>query len=199
MHGSLFLCKTASGIRFMRQQIAGTTPTRLRSFHTASGMRSHVTIPRFPKSISELMGFHTASGMRSHVTPSTSMSKCLLRRFNTASGMRSHVTYSRYCRRRVLSRFNTASGMRSHVTRGWQRFLLSLSESFNTASGMRSHVTLCLGGRRNRRLKCDFPFPVMQHDFASSSNPSIHFHRAFYHWRNIPSHFSRNLPQLFEC
>ena len=44
MHGSLFLCQTASGIRFMRQQIAGTTPTRLRSFHTASGMRSHVTL-----------------------------------------------------------------------------------------------------------------------------------------------------------
>ena len=41
--GSLFLYQTASGIRFMRQQIAGTTPTRLRSFHTASGMRAHVT------------------------------------------------------------------------------------------------------------------------------------------------------------
>ena len=27
----------------MRQQIAGTTPSRLRSFHTASGIRSHVT------------------------------------------------------------------------------------------------------------------------------------------------------------
>ena len=40
--GSLFLCQTASGIRFMRQQIAGTTPNRLRSFHTAGGM-SHVT------------------------------------------------------------------------------------------------------------------------------------------------------------
>ena len=42
--GSLFLCQTASGIRFMRQQIAGTTPNRLRSFNTAGGMRAHVTL-----------------------------------------------------------------------------------------------------------------------------------------------------------
>ena len=37
--------------------------------------------------------------------------------------------------------------------------------SFNTASGMRSHVTLCLGGRRNRRLKSWF--------WKTSSKPNM--------------------------
>ena len=67
MHGSLFLCQTASGIRFMRQQIAGTTPTRLRSFHTAGGIRSHVTTISTGRAPTPI-GFNTASGMRSHVT-----------------------------------------------------------------------------------------------------------------------------------
>ena len=66
--GSLFLCQTASGIRFMRQQIAGTTPTRLRSFHTAGGIRSHVTNVVMVVLAQAVVGFHTASGMRSHVT-----------------------------------------------------------------------------------------------------------------------------------
>ena len=66
--GSLFLCQTASGIRFMRQQIAGTTPNRLRSFHTASGMRSHVTNVVMVVLAQAVVGFHTASGMRSHAT-----------------------------------------------------------------------------------------------------------------------------------
>ena len=141
MHGSLFLCQTASGIRFMRQQIAGTTPTRLRSFHTASGMRSHVTSqPKLNQGIVDEFQYRK----RYEVTCDTSSlpsEHCFLWCFNTASGMRSHVTrgvatavtgvnpfqyrkryevtcdpLSSICNFSSLTSFNTASGMRSHVT-----------------------------------------------------------------------------------
>ena len=52
----------------MRQQIAGTTPTRLRSFNTASGMRSHATSQLGNQRIYDYGCFNTASGMRSHAT-----------------------------------------------------------------------------------------------------------------------------------
>ena len=137
---SLFLCQTASGIRFMRQQIAGTTPIRLRSFHTASGMRSHVTsIDRLHRN--QYRGFNTASGMRSHVTMMQVAKDIAVEKFQYRK--RYEVTCDVTTPRRENAKFSR----------------------FNTASGMRSHVTLCLGGRRNRRLKSWF--------WKTSSKPNM--------------------------
>ena len=91
-----------------------------------------------------------------------------LRGFNTASGMRSHVTFNTVKRRTESWSFNTASGMRSHVTIVFWRRPAVADSCFNTASGMRSHVTLCLGGRRNRRLKSWF--------WKTSSKPNMRSH-----------------------
>ena len=65
---------------------------------------------------------------------------------------------------RSLFSFNTASGMRSHATLH-HLFDEEPISRFNTASGMRSHATLCLGGRRNRRLKSQF--------WKTSSKPNV--------------------------
>ena len=126
--------------------------------------------------------------MRSHVT---SISDCLSDSsfsFNTASGMRSHVT--RKCRLAVGARssFNTASGMRSHVTCGRRVSTYNDSSRFNTASGMRSHVTLCLGGRRNRRLKSWF--------WKTSSKPNVCSH--FFSCHYIPREYVMTPPSLIQ-
>ena len=161
MHGSLFLCKTASGIRFMRQQIAGTTPIRLRSFHTASGMRSHVTsIDRLHRN--QYRGFNTASGMRSHVTMMQVAKDIAVEKFQYRK--RYEVTCDVTTPRRENAKFSR----------------------FNTASGMRSHVTLCLGGRRNRRLKSWF--------WKTSSNPNMCSH--FFGCHHIPIEYVMAQPSL---
>ena len=79
----------------------------------------------------------------------------------------------------------TASGMRSHVTFSCIRFQHSFSR-FNTASGMRSHVTLCLGGRRNRRLKSGF--------WKTSSKPNVRSH--FFSCHYIPREYVMTPPSL---
>ena len=61
-----------------------------------------------------------------------------------------------------------------------------LEISFNTASGMRSHVTLCLGGRRNRRLKSWF--------WKTSSKPNMRSH--FFGCHYIPSEYVMTPPSL---
>ena len=57
---------------------------------------------------------------------------------------------------------------------------------FNTASGMRSHVTLCLGGRRNRRLKTRF--------WKTSSKPNMRSHIFSCHY--IPRDYVITPPRL---
>ena len=59
---------------------------------------------------------------------------------------------------------------------------------FNTASGMRSHVTLCLGGRRNRRLKSWF--------WKTSSKPNIRSH--FFGCHHIPRRYVMTPPSLMQ-
>ena len=61
-----------------------------------------------------------------------------------------------------------------------------MSVSFNTASGMRSHVTLCLGGRRNRRLKTRF--------WKTSSKPNMRSHIFDCHY--IPRDYVMTPPRL---
>ena len=65
----------------------------------------------------------------------------------------------------ACSCFNTASGMRSHATHRAGDAAAAAGAGFNTASGMRSHATLCLGGRRNRKLKSRF--------LKTSSKPNV--------------------------
>ena len=85
-------------------------------------------------------------------------------------------------------RFNTASGMRSHVTTTRKLRAAYASSRFNTASGMRSHVTLCLGGRRNRRLKSWF--------WKTSSKPNIRSH--FFGCHHIPRRYVMTPPSLMQ-
>ena len=123
----------------MRQQIAGTTPTRLRSFHTAGGIRSHVTNVVMVVLAQAVVGFHTASGMRSHVTTISTGRAPTPIGFNTASGMRSHVTLCLGGRRnrRLKSWFwktSSKPNMRSHffgchyIPRGYVMTLPSLMQ-----------------------------------------------------------------------
>ena len=78
----------------------------LRSFNTASGMRSHVTIAVLPFSSTTSSSFNTASGMRSHVTSLAILGSInSFRGFNTASGMRSHVTWQNSCPQQQSAQF----------------------------------------------------------------------------------------------
>ena len=84
--------------------------------------------------------------------------------------------------------FNTASGMRSHVTVLEAIMPTRSTPGFNTASGMRSHATLCLGGRRNRRLKSRF--------WKTSSKPNVRSH--FFSCHYIPREYVMSPPSLMQ-
>ena len=134
---------------------------------------------RFRPSGSLRSSFNTASGMRSHVTEQAKVLKACANRFQYRKRYEVTCEKSPPKRRRSPSRsFNTASGMRSHVTTRLVYLAIPLI-SFNTASGMRSHVTLCLGGRRNRRLKSWF--------WKTSSNPNMCSH--FFGCHYIPREY----------
>ena len=73
--------------------------------------------------------------------------------FNTASGMRSHATLEQQRRQAITGTFQYRKRYEVTCDVKPRRLRSHHLPRFNTASGMRSHATLCLGGRRNRRLR----------------------------------------------